>query len=380
MDGTSEDARKVLLVCQLDGYANGWRPVEIERFLRERGHDVRVENTYYLGRASSDSGSVWNKLPPWGVRRFALYAVEVASLLFTRRWKWGRRRLSYYVQLADYRLRRSILASSLPLDDFDLIISATPYDAGLLTVPGAARTFYDCPNPWADELYFEGRLTERQRSRFRRFEKRLYESVDALSFSWESYARYAVKHYGITGRNLMQLNWGCTPAAKRARFADPPRVAYLGSLSSRYINVPLLSRLARLYPHIDVYGGPPPDPSLGLNYMGWARPEVLEQYQLALITCTRDELRRDGFSAKHLQYIAYGLPVLVPAWRRHLDLLRGSVPYEEETFTSVIARLSDQEEWQRVSDEAYAQAERLTWDKTLHPLDDLLRESRSRPS
>ena len=57
-----------------------------------------------------------------------------------------------------------------------------------------------------------------------------------------------------------------------------------------------------------------------------------------------------------------------------MDLLRGSVAYDEETFASVIAALSSEEEWRRVSDESYAQAQRLTWDRTLDPLDTLLRE------
>jgi hypothetical protein len=363
------------MVCELDGYANGQKPVEIERFLRGRGHDVRVANTYYLSRASDDKSSVRNKLPRPRLRHFALYAVEAASLLFTRRWKLGRRRLSYYALLADYRLRRSILKSSLPLDDFDLVLCEHPADAGLMTVATSARRFYDCMTPWADELYFEDRLTERQHRKFRRLEAELLESVDFLSFSWETYAPYAVDNYGISGRNLMQLNWGCTPAAQRAEFSNPPRIAYLGSLSSKFIDLPLLSRLTRLYPHIDVYGGPPPDPSLGLNYLGWASPNVLEQYQLGLITCTKDELRSNGFSAKNLEYIAYGLPVLVPAWRRHMDLLRGSIAYDEDTFVSVIRALSNEEEWRRVSDEAYAQAQRLTWDKTLRPLDAVLREA-----
>ena len=168
------------------------------------------------------------------------------------------------------------------------------------------------------------------------------------------------------------LNCGCTPSPQRASFADPPRVAYLGSLSSRFVNLPLLSRLSKLYPHIDVFGGPPPDPALGLNYCGWAPPAVLDKYQMGLITCTEDELRKEGFSAKHLHYISYGLPVLVPAWRRHMDLLRGSVAYDESTFASVIASLSNAEEWQRWSDESYAQANRLTWDRTLQPLEDML--------
>lgn len=372
---TTSEGKRVLIVCELDGYANGLRPVEMERFLHEHGHEVSMVNTYYLGRASNDSKTLRNKLPPLRLRRFLLYGTEVASRLLTRRWKFGRKRLSYYLELADIRLRRSILGSSLRLDDFDLILCVHPNDAGVLTLETSARKLYDCQTPWADELYFEGRLTERQRGKLRRFEVSVYESVDALTFSWETYGDYVIDHYGFDGRNYLQLNWGCFPAARRAQFSNRPRIAYLGSLTSRFIDLPLLSRLAKLYPHIDVYGGPPPDPALGLNYRGWASPDVLEQYQLGLITCTKDELRRDGFSAKNLQYIAYGLPTLVPAWRRHMDRLRGSVPYDEQSFLAVIDAMSDEAEWQRVSDVAYAQAQELTWDKTLSPLETFLTES-----
>jgi hypothetical protein len=340
--GRVRSGKRVLLISQSDGYANGVRPAGIEGFLRSRGHDVRVVNTYYLNRASSDPGSRLRKLPRPGLRRLALYGMEATSLLLTRRWGFGRRHLSYHWLLAEHHVRGSLLRSLLPLDDFDLVICAHPHDAGVLAAETSAVRFYDCPNPYADEVWYEGRLTPRQREKMRRFETRLLESADAVSFSWESYARYAMNHYGMSGRNLMQLNWGCTPAAERAEFRDPPRVVYLGSLSSKFINLPLLSRLSALYPHIDVYGGPPPDPSLGLNYRGWAPPTVLRDYQFGLITTSHDEIRREGFSAKHLDYIAYGLPVLVPSWRRHMDLLRGSVAYDEGSFASIIASLSNE--------------------------------------
>ena len=73
-----------------------------------------------------------------------------------------------------------------------------------------------------------------------------------------------------------------------------------------------------------------------------------------------------------MAYIADGLPVLVPAWRGHMELIRGCLPYDEDTFLSVIERLSDEEEWRRVSDEAYAQAQELTWERTLEPLAEAL--------
>ena len=82
-----------------------------------------------------------------------------------------------------------------------------------------------------------------------------------------------------------------------------------------------------------------------------------------------------SFSAKHPQYLAYGLPVLVPPARSGPDLqLGGSLPYDEQNFLAVIEALNNEEEWRRMSDEAYAQAQRLAWDETLRPLDRLLGE------
>ena len=187
-------------------------------------------------------------------------------------------------------------------------------------------------------------MTDRQHQKLRRHEAKILDCVDCLSFDWETYATYAVVHYGISGRNLVQLNWGCTPVTERARFKDPPRIVLLSSLSSNFINLPLLSRLCKLLPRRCLRAAAAGLCCLGLNYLGWAPPSVLRDYQIGLITCSTDELRCDGFSAKHLAYIAHGLPVLVPAWRRHMDLIRGSVPYDEDTFhSSVVERLSDEE-------------------------------------
>jgi hypothetical protein len=363
--------KRVLIVCAIDGFANGQKPVEIERFLRSRGHEVAIANVFSQGRASENRDSWLHKMPHPHPLRFLLWLTELGSLMFTRRWKWGRRHLSYYLIRADLRLRSMILRSSLPVDEFDMIIGEHPYVSEFMTVPTTARVLYDCMTPWADELYYEGRLTESQWDRMRRHEADILDRVDLVSFSWETYAPYAVRHYGIRGDNLLQLNWGCAPARDRVRFASPPRVVVLSSLSSNFINLPLLSRLSRLYP-IDVYGGPPPDPSLDINYLGWAPPDVVGDYQIGLITCSQDELRREGFSAKNTMYVAHGLPVLIPAWRRHMELLRGCIPYDEDTLLAAIERLSDPQEWQRVSDEAYEQAEEIRWDRTLEPLDGAL--------
>jgi hypothetical protein len=378
---SASEGKRVAIIWQSDAFANGIRPPQLKRFLEQRGHDVSMVDTHLLSRASQTPRTLASKLPGWGLRTLALYLIEAAAAMFTRRWVFGRRHLSYYVLIADYRLRRTLLASTLPLDDFDLVICETPYDAGVLTVPTRARTLYDCPAPWADELLFEGRLTDRQHAKLRRLEIGLFERVDHLAFHWESYAQYARERYPISGRNLVKLNFGCTPQAERANHSDPVRVVYLGNLSARFNNPNLLARLAALYPHIDVFGGPPPDPRLGLNYLGYTPSlDVLRNYQAGLITVGSDPLRQYGFSSKHLAYFAYGLPVLVPAWRRRLDLLRGSVPYDEQSFLSIIASLHDEHCWQTISDDAYAQGQRLNWERTLRPLEALVESLPARAS
>jgi hypothetical protein len=365
--------KRVLVICQLDRYANGLKPVAIEQFLRARGHHVEVEDTYYLSRASRSRSSFARKLPSLRPRKACIYVTEAAALLLTRRWRLGRRFLSYYFLLAELRLRSAVLASSLPLDSFDLVICETPYDAGVLRHRTSASTLYDCPAPWADELRYEGRLTDRQHSALKSLERDIFESVDHLAFHWESYSHYALERYGISGRNLMKLNFGCVRSDKRVRFADPPRIVYVGNISAGFNNTPLLSRLAAVYPHIDVFGGPPPKAALGLNYLGYAPSlDVLSDYQLGLVTCTRDPLRQYGFSSKHLQYLSYGLPVLVPAWRRYLELLQGSVPYTEQSFLSVVESFRSESVWEAASNAAYEQARRLDWEETLRPLQDLL--------
>jgi hypothetical protein len=375
------DARRILVICQQDAFANGVKPAEIQRFLRARGHDVSLVDTYHLSRWEGGPGRLRGKLPALNPRRLALYATEAASATLTRRWGVGRRNLSYYLLIADHRLRRGILKRSLPLEDFDLVICETVYDAGVLADAGCTRTLYDAPAPWADEVNFDGRLTARQHTKLRGLETGLLEGVNHLAFHWESYARYAVEQYGISGRNLMPLNFGCTPSDQRASFDDPPRIVYLGNVSAGFNDPALLARLCKLYPHIDVFGGPPPDPRFGLRYLGYTPSlDVLRKYQLGLVTCSKDQLRRDGFSSKHLHYFSYGLPVLVPAWRRHLDLLRGSVVYTEETFRSVVDGMRDERRWRSASDLAYAQAQRLSWDETLGPLLSLLTDGVKPPS
>jgi hypothetical protein len=308
------------------------------------------------------------RVPSWRPLRTALFFAEVL-LWAIARFPPLRQRLSYYCYAAELSLRRRILRRPVAAVAADLVVCEVPQDSEALLDVADACTLYDCPTPWADELYDEGRLTARQWPRMRVRERTVLEATDHLCYFWRTYGWYVRDRYPVRTPNLRVLDYGCRPGASRATFGRPLRIVYMGSLSSRFINLPLLARLAQLYPHIDVYGGPAPDPALGLRYLGPAPPSVLTDYQLGIITCTTDELRCEGFSAKHLEYLGAGLPVLVPRWRRHLDLLRGSIGYDEESFLATIEVLSDPATWQAAADAAHRQATELTWERTLEPLD-----------
>jgi len=370
-DAASRDdmTRRVLILGQLDGYANGKSAVAVQHFLESRGHDAQIVDTYHLSRAGATGRR--RRLPGRRPRQWLLFAVEGCLGVLAKVRGPLRRRLTYPLLLAELRLRASLLRRLLSFTGIDLVVCETPHDTGVLA-ECPAPALYHCPTPWADELLLEDRLTASQHRRMRRRETALFEAVDHLAFHWHTYAQYALREYRISGHNLIELDWGCDPVDGQASYAQPTRVVYMGSLSSRFIDLPLLARLARQV-DIDVYGGPPPDPAYGLRFRGWAPPQVLADYQFGLITCTDDPLRRSGFSAKHLQYFAYGLPVLLPKWRDDPALAEGSVPYDEDSFAEAVAAASAPEAWPALSEAALRQADRYSWDNRLDALDRLLR-------
>jgi hypothetical protein len=102
---------------------------------------------------------------------------------------------------------------------------------------------------------------------------------------------------------------------------------------------------------------------------------VLADYQFGLITGTDDALRRHGFSAKHLDDLAHGLPGLVPAWRQGVRRTGSRIACQEDTFSAAVDRPGDERRW-RDSDAAFEQTGALACDRTLRPLDEMLRWGR----
>lgn len=345
---------RVGIICRLDGAANSVRPTEIGRFLTARGHEVQLINV-----ADREFSS------KWFFRRARLRNLLIA----------GTDRISYIVETT--RLKANVLEREIRRCGFDAIICECPDCSYVLTKKLGCTTIFDCPTPWTAELRVspEYGVGSEDIDELAALEREVYEKADYVAFHWETYADFVRKHV-YEGKNIITLNWGCHPKASRSRFESPPRIAFLGKLSHSWVDLPLLEHLVDASGNIDVYGIPEPQNADKLNYKGYATPDVLSEYQFGLVTTNREwreKFKCHGFSAKHVEYLSYGLPVLEPEWRDIPGLTETSIPYNEDNFVEQVQRYSDPRLWQEKSDEAYELAKSLDWNITLQPLADIIR-------
>lgn len=267
------------------------------------------------------------------------------------------------------KIRAFLLVNYFKSSNFDLIICETQIDSYYLLYEKKVKTLYHCPTPWADELYFGNEITKSQYKKLIQIEKTIYKKTTYLSFHSDIYNDY-IKKYIYNGSNIISLNMGCSTEGKvKAQYKPFPKIIYVGFLDGYWININLLSYLSKIYPYIDVYGNPPPNKKYNLNYKGYLKNlDILSQYQFGLITISQDRLRKEGFSAKQLEYISHGLPVLVPEWRDKALNFRGTILYNKYNFLEKIKEFSDRTKWNLLSNQGYEYSKSMSWDEVLKPL------------
>ena len=342
-------SRKVLIISRLDGFANAVRPVQIKSFLEKNGYQVKLLNTFQQEKTSRPKSVVTTCL-------MGLFPKELRNSRF----------------IAGLKRRADRIEPLVRAENPDVLICESERDSYIMTKDFPFLKILDSPSPWVDEMFYGGILTRSAYAKLRSVEIEIYSKSDHVAFHWQNYLHYVQQHT-YNGNNLFVLNWGCSPKERRAKYRNPPRIAFLGLLQGYWINLPLLSRLSREY-SIDVYGGPPPPRKYGLNYKGYApSTDVLSDYQFGLITISDDPLRRQSFSSKHLEYMNYGLPTLTPEWRFDPQLRHVSIQYNEDNFLEKIHEFSNEDRWQQMSECCYNQAKEWEWSRTLEPLLAILR-------
>ena len=349
MNIPSKKRIKILIICSLDKFTNEVRAKETKKFLERKGYTVKLFNLFskneYLSLTKSIYSILKNICPHFFKQRLLIFQLKLNAILLAR------------------KINKEVC---------DVVICDDASASFIFTKNLKCLKIYNCPTPLADELYYSKKLSKKLYLKLRDMELEVYRKTDYVSFR-EPYRRY-VQKYIYSGKNIFVMDGGCYPKNQRAKFSYPPRIVYLGELGGYWTNLPLLSRITKIYKNIDVYGTPKPNKIYKLNYKGYANPDILSKYQFGLITITKDKLRRWGFSAKHPEYLSYGLPVLVPDWRKNLHLFKGSIPYNERDFLKKIKKYSNKMEWQKMSNEAYRQAKQYSWDVVLKPLGKIIDE------
>lgn len=332
---------KIGVVFNHDGCANSVRAFEIKKFLEKHG------NTVGLIDVSQISGMN------------LIQFLKKPKLVMNKYFNFD---ILHMFQKKDELIKRELKKYNFDVVIFELFSSLLAENQDFIKI-------YSCATPFVDELKLIKYYSKEAILKLRILEKDIYDNADKVLFHWKSYEQFVRKNI-TNNNNFMTVSSGCTPKKIRSQFKASQRIAYLGNLAGYWVNHPLLSKLSRKI-QIDVYGKPRPKKKYRLNYNGYSSPDILANYQFGLITCTKDPLRRGGFSAKHLEYISYGLPVLVPEWRK--TDIKGSIFYNEHNFLEVIKNYSDESKWQKMSNIAYTYSKKFDWNITLKPLLELLK-------
>ncbi len=362
--------KKIAIICNLDGFANSINPLACKKYFENKGHKVILIDTHYIRRFKNKNKTP-SDTPAYKLHIFTLFFIEGISYLFQKFISEGKK--NYRLLLSIMRIRALILKKYFKNKKIDVIICENIADSLFLLQKTSAVKIYNCATPYADELYYGNQLSKKDHLQLKKLEIKIYNEVDYLSFHWESYADYIKKYYNYHGKNIFKFNRGTYIKKHQAKYIYPPRIVYMGYLGGYWINLPLLSKLTKKYKNIDVYGYPAPDKKYELNYKGYANPDVLSKYQFGLITITKDCLRKEGFSAKHIEYLSYGLPVLSPDWRKNTYLKKGAISFNENNFLKLTTHYSNKKRWLKIHKQACAQAKKLSWSEVFKPLNSIIK-------
>jgi hypothetical protein len=336
--------------------ATGVRGRAIHDFLKNHGHDVQFVSP-----------------PEETTRQFAQHKFSL--------WSRVRRRLSggTLPHLWDYLADK--LEPKLRRESFDAVIARGQDLAYVLTRDLPGLKILDMANVLFLESYYSWGANRAEVEDTYEKEVRVWKAVDYIVSPHEILTNYFIEHLRKVGDfsgKTITARLGCDPVSRTANFANPPRLVYAGSYY--YIQDPyLLARLAQLSPYlIDCYG--PEDPNRSflpatLNYKGYEPGTgFLADYQLGLITVSRDDLRQHSPSTKFPYYFAHGLPVLFPEWMKEgYEYPDCAVPFNERNFVEVVKQFSNAAMWKQMSDAAQNRARDLSWDRALELLNEILR-------
>lgn len=265
------------------------------------------------------------------------------------------------------------LEKKLSNNKYDAIICVETLFADILTKNLNCLKIFSCESLESEEKYYSGNYKFEDIYNIREKEYEIMDSADYVVFPWKTTEKY-VKKYIYNDKKLLTIKYGCYPKNNKPDYFYPFYLISLGSLKWYWSNKELLSHITKNSTYnIHAYGKFKPEEKYKINYMGFAESmDILYKYQFGINTISKDIFRKNHFSSRIINYLAYGLPVLFPEWQEFPKELEGCVPYNEHNIDDVIENYSPKEKWEKLSTEAKNQGLKLDWNHTLKPLEKIV--------
>lgn len=329
--------------------ANYERSVIIHHFLIKNHFQVNLLNSEKLFNETIN-----NPLTPFSFPSAFFQYRLFRFLKFTCKLPFGQQFIR-----SEFQLRGQIIKKHLQNIKANIAIIQCSEDIGC--IPSKQyKSIYDSPTIFS---------LEKNSKTIRNIEAKAFTKSDFVSFHWYSFLALAKKR-GYKISHPFVLNWGCNPPIKDySTTTGRQNIIYLGNVNSPWINPSLLKNLfSTSETPVDIYSYEKSQ-NRKIKTKGFLKDlSKLTKYKFGLITITNDELRNHGFSAKHLLYLSYGLPVLCPEWRKDKLLSSATIYYNESNFNRIVSKYSKPEKWQKKHQAALRLSQKLYWDKNLKPL------------
>jgi len=349
----------IFIINCMDKAANQERLLAVYFFLKLNGFEIKKVDSQILFKEKINSYSGF-KIDPllftiYRLNRFLIYKFKFSFL----------KSYLYYWELL---YRGKLIKHYLTKNQAKIVISQYPMDLTCSLGKNKFKIIFDIPTIYSEEIKNGYDLSKKIIKKINVIENEIYNKDNYFCFHWYSFMEFAQKINKKPKKNFV-LNWGCYPKKNKNEFDKNPKMIYMGNLNSPWINPKLLEfvqKKSSILIDVFSYEKPSKENYSLLKFKGFMKKiDKISDYQFGLLTFTNDELRNNGFSAKHLLYLSYGLPVLCPEWRKDKLLKPATIYYNAENFNQQIKKYSQKKYWNQKHLAAIKLAKKLDWNQTL---------------
>src|SRR5258708_1837448 len=165
-------AKRAIIMCDLDGYANSVKPPYLKLFLEKHGYSVDLYSTVHLSRLGIKG---FRRLVPYPkLRHLKLYFLESLHVLARKQKSQVFKKfvLSFVLQPI-IETRGRILQDTLMTSKLDLLICENNFDEAVVGKRVAKIQILDLPAPFAEEMFYGNYLTEKRFIKLKELEKKI---------------------------------------------------------------------------------------------------------------------------------------------------------------------------------------------------------------